>query len=248
MTTLFVSDLHLSHQRPEKLALFMAFLDGPAKKATALYILGDLFEDFWIGVDDTRPPNPEIIKALHNFSNETDTQLYIMCGNRDFHLNDAFAKKTGCTLIADPTVIMLAGEKVVLMHGDTLCTDDIKYQKWRRFITHPFIKWVYSILPYVLRKKIAHDVRNYAADAVQKKPAEIIDVTQGAVIKTIKKFNINTLIHGHTHRQAIHKIDIEDISAQRIVLGDWYEKDCVLIHDKAGYRFERIENYINDSR
>lgn len=245
MTTLFVSDLHLSHQRPDKLALFMAFLDGPAKKANALYILGDLFEDFWIGVDDTRPPNPEIIRALHDFTNETDTQLYVMCGNRDFHLNDAFAKKTGCTIIADPTEIMLDDEKVLLMHGDTLCTDDVKYQKWRKFITHPFIKWIYSITPYPLRKKIARNVRSYTADAVQKKKPEVIDVTERAVLDTLKEYNVETLIHGHTHRQAIHDINSDVVKAKRIVLGDWYEEGSVLIHDGSGFHFERIEDFIN---
>ncbi len=245
MTTLFVSDLHLSHQRPDKLTLFKTFLAEPARKADALYILGDLYEDFWIGVDDTLSPNPEIISALRDFSNHTNTQLFIMCGNRDFHLNNEFAKETGCILISDPTEITLGKKKVLLMHGDTLCTADVKYQKWRRFITHPFIKWIYSIMPYSLRKKIARNVRSYAADAVQKKPAAIIDVTEHTVIETIKKFNIEVLIHGHTHRQAIHDISTEDVNAKRIVLGDWYEDDCVLIHDDNGYRFERIENYIN---
>jgi UDP-2,3-diacylglucosamine hydrolase len=248
MTTLFVSDLHLSHQRPDKLSLFKSFLSEPAKKADALYILGDLFEDFWIGCDDTLPPNPEITAALRDFSNHTDTQLFIMCGNRDFHLNDAFAKETGCTLITDPTEIVLDGKKVLLMHGDTLCTDDVKYQKWRKFITHPFIKWVYSIMPYALRKKIARNVRSYAADAVQKKSPEITDVTQSAVLKTINNFNIDTLIHGHTHRKAMHKVECGERLAQRIVLGDWYEDDCVLIHDETGYNFERIENYIESYR
>lgn len=247
MTTLFVSDLHLSHQRPEKLALFKAFLAGPAKNAEALYILGDLFEDFWIGVDDTLPPNPEITAALRDFSDHVDTQLFIMCGNRDFHLNNAFAKETGCTLITDPTEITLAEEKVLLMHGDTLCTDDVKYQKWRKFITHPVIKWVYSIMPYALRKKIARDVRSYAADAVQKKAAEITDVTQNTVLQTMKDFDVRTLIHGHTHRQAIHELDLNGVAAKRIVLGDWYEKDCVLVHDKNGFRMGEVADYISSN-
>jgi UDP-2,3-diacylglucosamine hydrolase len=246
MTTLFVSDLHLSHQRPDKLALFKAFLSGPARKADALYILGDLYENFWIGCDDQLPPNPEIISVLHDYSNHKDTQLFIMRGNRDFHLNKEFASATGCTLIDDPTEIILDDKKVLLMHGDTLCTDDVKYQKWRKFITNPFIKWIYFIMPYALRKKIARDVRSYAADAVQKKSPEITDVTQNTVLKTMKHFDVKTLIHGHTHRQAIHEIDLKGTPAQRIVLGDWYEKDCVLIHDETGFRFERVEDYINN--
>jgi UDP-2,3-diacylglucosamine hydrolase len=245
MTTLFVSDLHLSQQRPEKLSLFKSFLAGPAKKAKALYILGDLYEDFWIGCDDQLSPNPEIISALHDFSSSTDNSLFVMRGNRDFHLNKEFAKATGCTLIEDPTEITLDNQKVLIMHGDTLCTDDVKYQKWRKFITNPFIKWIYFIMPYALRKKIARNVRSYAADAVQKKSPEITDVTQTAVKETMNNYKVETLIHGHTHRQAIHDIDLNGTTAKRIVLGDWYEKDCVLIHDEKGFRFERVQDYIN---
>ncbi len=248
MTTLFVSDLHLSHQRQDKTALFKALLAGPARNAEALYILGDLFDDFWIGCDDQLSPNPEIISALRDYSNTEGTQLFIMRGNRDFHLNNEFAKSTGCTLIDDPAEIILEGEKVLLMHGDTLCTDDVKYQKWRRFITHPIVKWIYFVMPYTLRKKIARDVRSYAADAVQKKAPEITDVTQSTVLQTMKHFDVQTLIHGHTHRQAIHDFDFNCSAAQRIVLGDWYEKDCVLVHDENGFRFERVENYINSNR
>jgi UDP-2,3-diacylglucosamine hydrolase len=244
MTTLFVSDLHLSHQRPNKLTLFKTFLTGPAQKADALYILGDLYEDFWIGCDDQLPPNPEIISVLSEYSSNGNNQLFIMRGNRDFHLNNEFATSTGCTLINDPTEITLGNDKVLLMHGDTLCTDDVKYQKWRKFITHPLIKWIYFIMPYALRKKIARNVRSYAADAVQKKSPEITDVTQKTVLQTLNDFNVKTLIHGHTHRQAIHNIELNGSTAQRIVLGDWYEKDCVLVHDETGFRFERVEDYI----
>jgi len=247
MTTLFVSDLHLSHQRPDKLALFKNFLDSSANKADALYILGDLFDDFWIGCDDQHPPNPEVISALRDFTDNTNTSLFIMRGNRDFHLNNEFAKATGCTLIDDPTEITLADKKVLLMHGDTLCTDDIKYQKWRSFITHRFIKWIYFIMPFGLRKRIARDVRSYAADAVQKKSPEITDVTEASVIETIKAFNVETLIHGHTHRQAIHEVDLDGTTAKRIVLGDWYESDCVLIYDETGFNLSRIDDYINNN-
>lgn len=247
MTTLFVSDIHLSHQRPDKLTLFKKLLTSPALQADALYILGDLFEDFWIGCDDQLPPNPEIITALRDYSNHEHTQLFIMRGNRDFHLNNEFTTATGCTLIDDPTEIVLNDKKILLMHGDTLCTDDVKYQKWRKFITHPFVKWIYFIMPFTLRKRIARDVRSYAADAVQKKSPEITDVSQETVLQTMKVFSVETLIHGHTHRQAIHDIDLNGTTAQRFVLGDWYEKDCVLIHDETGFKFERVEDYINSN-
>lgn len=245
MTTLFVSDLHLSHHRQDKLDLFKRFLDGPASKANALYILGDLYEDFWIGCDDKHAPNPEIIAALNKYSSLENTQLFIMRGNRDFHLNDEFTSATGCTLIDDPTEISLDNKKVLLMHGDTLCSDDVKYQKWRKFITHPFIKWFYFILPFALRKKIARNVRSYTADAVQKKSPEIIDVAQSTVIQTMIDFDVDTLIHGHTHRQAMHDIVLNGRAAKRIVLGDWYEKDCVLIHDNGEFKFETIEAFID---
>jgi UDP-2,3-diacylglucosamine hydrolase len=246
MTTLFVSDLHLSSQRPEKLALFKKLMSGPAKKAEALYILGDLFDDFWIGCDDHHPPNQEVISILHDYANDKQTLLFIMRGNRDFHLNSEFSRATGCKLIDDPTEITLNGEKILIMHGDTLCTDDVKYQKWRRFITNPIIKWIYFIMPLTLRKRISHDVRSYAAEAVQKKAPEIIDVTENAVIDTMEKFGVKTLVHGHTHRQARHKIDLSGTEATRFVLGDWFERDCVLVHDKTGFRFERVADYINE--
>lgn len=247
MATLFISDLHLSSQRPGQLVLFKKLLEGPAKSAEALYILGDLFDDFWIGCDDQHAPNLEVISILNDYSSNSGTHLFIMRGNRDFHLNDEFAKATGCQLIDDPIEITLNNENVLLMHGDTLCTDDVEYQKWRRFITNPFIKCVYAIMPLALRKHIAHGVRGYAAEAVQKKAPEIIDVNNDTVIETMKKFGVLKLIHGHTHRQAIHDLEINGKPAIRIVLGDWYERVSVLIHDKNGFRFERVEDYINSN-
>ncbi|MEM6999012.1 MAG: UDP-2,3-diacylglucosamine diphosphatase [Pseudomonadota bacterium] len=242
MTTLFISDLHLSQHRPEKLELFKNFLSGPALKAEALYILGDLYDDFWIGCDDQLPPNQEIISALKDYSENNGTQLFIMRGNRDFHLNNAFAEATGCKLIDDPVEITLNGKNVLLMHGDTLCTDDVKYQNWRRFITNPTIKFFYFIMPYALRKRIARDVRSYTAEAVQKKSPDLMDVSHDTVVKTFSEYNTKTIIHGHTHRQAIHDLDLNGSKVQRIVLGDWFDNDCVLIHDETGFRFERVND------
>lgn len=247
MTILFVSDLHLSHQRPEKIDLFRKLLEGPAKNANAFYILGDLFDDFWIGCDDMRAPNPEIIEILHNYSSHDNTQLYLMRGNRDFHINKNFSVATGCKIIKDPTEIYLNNEKVLLMHGDTLCKDDIRYQNWRKFITNTLIKWIYSIMPLVLRQYIANGVRGYTAQAVKKKSPEIIDVSQDSVISEMNEHGVTTLIHGHTHRQAIHELETNGILAKRIVLGDWYEQDSVLIYNDNDFRFERVENYIKNN-
>ena len=140
--------------------------------------------------------------------------------------------------------IYLDNEKILLMHGDTLCADDTKYQNWRKFITNSLIKWVYSVMPLRLRQYIARGVRDYTAEAVKSKSPEIIDVSQNSVVEVISKGNVKTLIHGHTHRQGIHKLTINGSSAKRIVLGDWYEQDSILIYDKKDFRFERVEDYI----
>ena len=181
MTTLFISDLHLSQDRPEKLSLFKKLLLGPAKNVAAIYILGDLFDEFWIGCDNTRPPNSEIMAILREYTNYDNTQLYIMRGNRDFHINKDFADFTGCKIINDPAEIYLNNEKILLMHGDTLCTDDVKYQNWRKFITNPLIKWIYSIMTLALRQRIAYGVRGYTAQAVKNKSPEITDVSQNGL-------------------------------------------------------------------
>ena len=133
------------------------------------------------------------------------------------------------------------------MHGDTLCADDTKYQNWRKFITNSLIKWVYSVMPLRLRQYIARGVRDYTAEAVKSKSPEIIDVSQNSVVEVISKGNVKTLIHGHTHRQGIHKLTINGSSAKRIVLGDWYEQDSILIYDKKDFRFERVEDYITSN-
>ena len=247
MTVLFVSDLHLSAERPEKLSLFKQLMQGPAKTADAFYILGDLFDQFWIGCDDSQSPNPEIITILKDYTSTSKTPLFIIRGNRDFHLDSQFAEITGCHLIDDPSEIRLNDEKILLMHGDTLCTDDTKYQQWRCFITHPFVKWIYALFPLGFRKHIAHNVRSYTAEAVRKKSAEITDVSQKTVVNTMQQHKVQTIIHGHTHRQAMHEFDLDGKNVRRIVLGDWYEQDCILIYDETGFRFERVENYIRNT-
>ena len=245
MKTFFVSDLHLSEQRPDKIDLFQKLMEGPARQAGAFYILGDLFEQFWIGMDDQTEPNSRIISILRDYADSASSRLYVMRGNRDFHLNQEFATATACQLIEDPTKLVLDGETVLLMHGDTLCTEDTAYQSWRRFITHPFIKWLYACMPLSLRRKIARRVRSYTVEATMEKPEEITDVSEQTVISTIQQYKVQTLIHGHTHRQAMHALDINGKPAKRIVLGDWYQQDCVLIHDENGFRFERVATMLN---
>lgn len=247
MTILFVSDLHLSAARPAKLDLFRALMAGPARAARAFYILGDLFDDFWIGMDDQSPLNLAIMAILKDYTACPKTRLYLMRGNRDFHLNRAFAEASGCEFITDPHALTLGGEKILFMHGDTLCTDDLGYQRWRRFITCPAVKRLYALLPLALRRRIAHGVRARTVLALSEKAPRITDVAQTAVIETMQKHAVKTLVHGHTHRQAMHNFRLNDAAAKRIVLGDWYEGDCLLIHDARGFRFSRVRDYIEQA-
>ena len=245
MTTLFISDLHLSPERPEKLALFSKLMRGPARNAEALYILGDLVERFWVGVDNDAPLNTEIISTLADYTQQGNRNLFVMCGNRDFYLDRHFESMTGCCLIPDPTVIHLNGRKTMLMHGDTLCTNDVHYLQWRRFITHPAIRKTFFALPLTLRRMIAHGVRGVTRHAASMKPPGIIDVSQDSVAQVMQEYGVQELIHGHTHRQAIHEFMINATPARRIVLGDWYIDDCVLVCDETGLHMMGVKKFID---
>jgi len=245
MTTLFISDLHLSPERPEKPALFKALLQGPARNAESLYILGDLFERFWIGVDDDTPLNTEIISILADFTRDGNRLLLVMCGNRDFYLDRKFESMTGCRLIQDPAVVHLNGRKTLIMHGDTLCTNDVHYQQWRRFITNNGIRKTFFSLPLSVRRMIAHGVRGVTRRAALNKPAGIIDVNQDTVLQVMQEYDVQELIHGHTHRQAIHEFRINGKEARRMVLGDWYSRDCVLLCDTKGFQMMGVQQYID---
>ena len=243
MTILFISDLHLSNERPEKLALFKTLLQGSARHAEALYILGDLFEA-WAGDDDDTPPHNEIIAELAAYTN-AGSKLFIMRGNRDYLISHKFAKATGGQLIADQTLINLNGENVLLMHGDTLCTEDVKYQIFRRIINNIFSRKIFMLLPFSLRAKIWHKVRAATKTSSVKKPEYIIDVFQPTVEKIMQQYNTALLIHGHTHRQAIHEFKLDGKTAKRIVLGDWYHEDSILAADENGLHMMRIQEYLD---
>jgi len=245
MDSLFISDLHLSSERPEKLELFKALLQGPARKAAALYILGDLFEA-WAGDDDHTPPHHEIVSALAAYTH-SGSRFYIMRGNRDFLLGKRFLKDTGGVLIDDPTIITINKEKFMLMHGDTLCTRDTKYQIYRCLVNNPLCIKLFMTAPFSIRIKIWHGLRQVAKRSTQEKSSYITDVYQPAVEKIMKQYNVSNLIHGHTHKQAIHEFTIDNKAARRWVLGDWYEKDCVLISNKQGLQMKGIDEYINNS-
>jgi len=226
MTTLFISDLHLDESRPQIVDLFLRFLRAEARSATSLYILGDLFES-WIGDDDDGPLSAVIAEGLHGLS-RSGVRIYFMHGNRDFLLGAEYAARAGMSLLSDPTIIELGGERTLLMHGDTLCTDDVEYQKFRMMVRDP--RWQQQFLAQTLseRRAFAEQARGESRRHTAMKTAEIMDVNQHAVIAAMRSHGVHRLIHGHTHRPAMHRLDIGGKAAERIVLGDWYEQSSVL--------------------
>jgi UDP-2,3-diacylglucosamine hydrolase len=246
VATLFISDLHLSLKRPEKLDDFIQLLRGPARNSDAVYILGDLFEEFWVGIDDATPPNKEIISALQEFSRH-GPHLYILKGNRELLLDDNFYSKTGAIKLPDRAVINLNGKRVLLMHGDLLCTRDYKYQRFRQFMVNPIIKTIIKILPYSLRIWLSHGLRPAMNRSVLEKPEKIMDVEQSEVEFMMHKHNVTELIHGHTHRPGMHQFEIEGVVNQRIVLGDWYSQAQILVCKEDTRRMVPVLEYLQEN-
>ncbi|MGY6277317.1 UDP-2,3-diacylglucosamine diphosphatase [Methylomonas sp. MgM2] len=216
---LFISDLHISLEKAEITRRFLNFLNGRARQAQALYILGDLF-DAWIGDDDNTPPNKAVKKALKTLS-DAGTEIFLLQGNRDFLLGQRFAEETGVTLLDEYAVIELAGKLVLLTHGDLLCTDDLPYQAFRIKSHSP--EWQQNVLakPLWLRLLAARWYRVRSHFHKRKKTQDIMDVNQQSVKDAMQRYQCHTLIHGHTHRPAIHDLTIAGHPAQRIVLADW---------------------------
>ena len=219
---LFISDLHLSSQRPATTALFLRFLRERAVPATALYILGDLF-DAWVGDDDERPPIPEIVTAMKALS-DVGTTLYFMPGNRDFLIGERFIRASGCRPLPDPYILAQPDRRILLMHGDLLCSDDRDYQAWRQRLRNPaFIEQLLA-RPIAERIAIAADYRRRSGEATSLKPADIIDVNQQTVEHYLREQNARLLIHGHTHRPADHRFTLDGAPADRMVLPEWHER------------------------
>lgn len=243
MTTLFVSDLHLAPERPGKLALFERLIERTAGRCDALYVLGDLFE-YWVGDDDDGPPHPAVIAALAHFS-AAGSPLYVMHGNRDFLLGERFARETGARLLPDPTVIELYGEPTLLMHGDTLCTNDHDYQALRRQVRDP--EWQRRALarPLAERRALARQMRDGSRDAIAGKAESIMDVDEATVREAFRRHGVRRMIHGHTHRPAVHEMPLDGGYVRRIVLGDWYERDSVLVcRADRSERLLRVEDFL----
>ena len=218
MSLLFISDLHLSPSHPDVVDLFLNFLSGPALLAEKLFILGDLFEG-WIGDDDLSPFNQMIISKLKVLSHSTE--CFFMAGNRDFLISQSFAKMSGCHLLEEPTIIDIYGTPTLLLHGDTLCTLDVGYQRFRSVIRQPFIKKIFLNLPLSMRDKIFNGFRSRSKVNVASKSMEIMDVTSSAVEQEFVHHGVFQIIHGHVHRPKLHKYKLANGECKRWVLGDW---------------------------
>lgn len=223
MTTLFISDLHLQPSHPRLLDACLRFFDEHARSAEALYILGDLFE-VWIGDDDDATWLNDFVYALQQL-HATGTQLYFMHGNRDFLVGKNFADRCGMKLLGDAQVIDLYGRLTLLMHGDTLCTEDKEYLAFRAQVRSP--QWQQQVLaaPIEQRRQLAAQLRAQSKMAASNKAEDIMDVTPAEVMRVMSDNKVDLLIHGHTHRPARHALMIDGKSAERIVLGDWREDD-----------------------
>lgn len=232
MSVLFISDLHLEAERPDITRAFLHFLSTRARTAEALYILGDFFEA-WIGDDGMDEFQHAIARALRELS-DSGTRIYLMHGNRDFLIGQAFCREAGCTLLRDPSLIDLGGEKILLMHGDSLCTLDVAYMKLRRWLRNPLSLFILRHLPLATRYNLARKLRKESRAQTRMKASEIVDVTPSEVEKIMRDKGVRILIHGHTHRPAVHELEIDGRPARRIVLGDWDSQGWALEADSQG--------------
>jgi UDP-2,3-diacylglucosamine hydrolase len=237
--TLFISDLHLADERPEINVLFFRFLDETARTADALYILGDLFE-YWVGDDqlDHDPLARAVVDSLRRVS-DSGTSVFFMHGNRDFLIGERFAREAGLTILADPTLIALDGQRVLLMHGDTLCTNDVAYQKFRTQTRTREWKSATLAQPYNVRQQLARSIRTRSDTEKSQKAEEIMDVTEATVEEVFRQHHYPLMIHGHTHRPATHRLSVDGHTCERWVLADWHGRGEYVAVSNSG--LQRIE-------
>jgi len=237
--TLVVSDLHLDASAPEVIDQFIEFLRTEGRNASALFILGDLFE-VWIGDDDPDPAKARVQAAIRELTS-AGVPCFVMHGNRDFLIGRRFAAATGCVLIDDRgTVVEIAGQRALLLHGDVLCTDDHDYQRLRRRVRNPLTKAILRLLPLGTRRNLAAKMRAGSKAHIAKSMEQIMDVNPAAVEQAFRTHGVDLMIHGHTHRPAVHRLTVDGRPATRIVLGDWYDQGSVLRFDATGYELREL--------
>lgn len=230
---LFISDLHLCDEAPERLRAFDALMVGPALQADALYILGDLFE-YWAGDDDETPLAEHVAHSLRGLA-DNGIRVFFLAGNRDFLIGQSYAERAEFTLLDDHTLIELDEHPVLLCHGDTLCTSDLAYQEYRDMVRAP--EWQQSFLarPLTERRAIIDELRQRSQEANREKPEEIMDVHPAAVEALLRAHGYPTLIHGHTHRPARHQHVVDGNECVRWVLSDWDDSAPYLLWDGTAF-------------
>jgi UDP-2,3-diacylglucosamine hydrolase len=234
MATLFASDLHLDSEAPWAIDAFLSFLAGPARDAEALYLLGDLFE-VWVGDDDDNPDNTRACAGLRALT-DSGVDAYAIHGNRDFLLGEEFTRRTGVKLLPDPVLIVLHGVPTLLSHGDVFCTEDASYQQLRSIVRQPSWQRRFLSLPLATRRTLASAARAGSKAHTERTIPTIMDVNPDAVLRAFRATGARRLIHGHTHRPAIHPCVVDGVDAERVVLAPWYEAaSCVLV-DANGVR------------
>jgi UDP-2,3-diacylglucosamine hydrolase len=236
---LFISDLHLAGERPDTSQQFFRFLRDEAARAEALYVLGDLFES-WSGDDELQdaagdPLAAAVAGGLRELS-DAGVKVHVMHGNRDFLIGKGFLAASGAQFLEDPSVIRFAGKRLALLHGDTLCSDDVDYQAWRR--TARSADWQREFLskPLATRHAAVAALREKSKEVIQAKPMEIMDVNADAVRTAFRQLGVNRMIHGHTHRPARHEVEVDGARCERWVLPDWYGPGGYLALDDVGPR------------
>mgnify|MGYP001166313210 FL=1 len=236
----FISDLHLSEDRPQTLNLFLHFTQTRPKSGDSIFILGDLF-DTWIGDDDDSSIASNIRSDFKRLTKE-GIHLFIQRGNRDFLLGKQFMKDTGAKILSDPTVMEVAGERAILMHGDLLCTDDTNYLKARKKLRNPLFQWIVLRRSLESRRSLAKEYRLKSKLAIAKKSPDIMDAKNDAVNQYLMKFNADLLIHGHTHRPAVHEHILKNgKKARRVVLDEWHKTYAsIWIDDEKKFFQEKI--------
>ncbi|NKB64747.1 MAG: UDP-2,3-diacylglucosamine diphosphatase [Gammaproteobacteria bacterium] len=238
MTVAFISDLHLTPERPNSTILFEEFLRATEGIVEDLYILGDLFE-YWIGDDAGEQLGHQRIEKALKQTTDRGTNIFFIHGNRDFLIGSDFANRTGCRILPDPTVIILGDNRVVLSHGDSLCTDDIEHQNARDQMLSS--KWKVAFLDKSIEDRVhtAKQLRSHSEKSKQKKSMEIMDVTQAEVEKMIMEHQADIMIHGHTHRPGIHEFKLDSKRIKRYVLGDWYTQKSSLTYNNNTFLLKK---------
>ena len=238
MARLFVSDVHLGAAYPHATEQFLAFLGTQAAAAEALYILGDLFEA-WVGDDDQEPSNEQVCRALRALTGG-GVACFALHGNRDFLLGPGFCERSGCRLLSDPVIAQLDGERVLLTHGDALCTDDHSYQELRSIVREPAWQQRFLGLPRAHREVLADEARAGSRRHTSRTVPNIMDVNAAAVATAFRTAQVRRMIHGHTHRPGVHDLEVDGRAVQRIVLGAWYEQGSYLSCEHGSYQLREL--------